>query len=131
MIELKNSNVSVKCAFDDNLTNYKHNIPQLFDYNNYLITTLLYFYQMPVKLGLVDLIAFGNIWKTAIQKLNKEISQCANNNSKKEELKGYRNIMKAVEMAVVISEETGEEDKFKERDLDIKRHREHINKPMV
>ena len=33
MIELKNSNVSVKCAFDDNLTHYKHDIPQLFDYN--------------------------------------------------------------------------------------------------
>jgi type I restriction enzyme R subunit len=25
--------VSVKCAFDDNLTDYKHDIPQLFDYN--------------------------------------------------------------------------------------------------
>ena len=33
MIELKNSNVSVKCAFDDNLTDYKRDIPQLFDYN--------------------------------------------------------------------------------------------------
>ena len=33
MIELKNSNVSVKCAFDDNLTAYKHDIPQLFNYN--------------------------------------------------------------------------------------------------
>jgi type I restriction enzyme R subunit len=68
-------------------------------------------------------------WKTAIQELNKEISQCANNSPKKEELKGYRDIMKAVEMAVVISEEAGEEDKFKERNLDIKRHRERINKP--
>ncbi|MCF7988701.1 MAG: hypothetical protein K9L60_14210, partial [Methylovulum sp.] len=33
MIELKNSNVSVKCAFDDNLTHYKHDIPELFVYN--------------------------------------------------------------------------------------------------
>lgn len=66
-------------------------------------------------------------WKTAIQELNKEISQCANNSSKKEELKGYRDIMKAVEMAVVISEEAGEEDKFKKRGLEIKRHRDRMN----
>src|SRR5207342_3139613 len=29
-IELKNSNVKLKTAFDDNLTNYKKDIPQLF-----------------------------------------------------------------------------------------------------
>ena len=32
-LELKNSNVSVKNAFDDNLTNYKRDIPQLFHTN--------------------------------------------------------------------------------------------------
>lgn len=66
-------------------------------------------------------------WKTAIQDLNKEISQCANDSPEKEELKRYRDIMKAVEMAVVISEEAGEEDKFKKRGLDIKRHRDRMN----
>ena len=29
-IELKNSNIKLKSAFDDNLTNYKHDVPQLF-----------------------------------------------------------------------------------------------------
>lgn len=33
LIELKNNNVSVKNAYDDNLTNYKHELPQLFWYN--------------------------------------------------------------------------------------------------
>ena len=36
-IELKNSNVKLKTAFDDNLINYKHDIPQLFLTNAFCI----------------------------------------------------------------------------------------------
>jgi len=36
-IELKNSNVKLKTAFDDNLTHYKHDIPQLFLTNAFCI----------------------------------------------------------------------------------------------
>ena len=36
-IELKNSNVKLKTAFDDNLTNYKNDIPQLFHCNAFCI----------------------------------------------------------------------------------------------
>ena len=36
-IELKNSNVQVRNAFDDNLTNYKADIPQLFNYNGFCV----------------------------------------------------------------------------------------------
>jgi len=36
-IELKNSNIKLKTAFDDNLTNYKHDIPQLFLTNAFCI----------------------------------------------------------------------------------------------
>lgn len=36
-IELKNSNVKVQNAYDDNLTNYKHDIPNLFQYNAFCI----------------------------------------------------------------------------------------------
>lgn len=36
-IELKDSNVKVKHAYDDNLTNYRRDIPQLFDYNRFCI----------------------------------------------------------------------------------------------
>jgi type I restriction enzyme, R subunit len=37
MIELKNSNVKLKTAYDDNLTNYKQDIPRLFQYNAFVI----------------------------------------------------------------------------------------------
>lgn len=67
-------------------------------------------------------------WMIHIQELNKQISQCQDKN-RKAELKRIRDIMKNVEMAVVISEEAGEEDKFKQQGLDITRHRERINKP--
>lgn len=36
-IELKNSNVKLQNAFDDNLTNYKHDIPLLFNYNAFCV----------------------------------------------------------------------------------------------
>ena len=36
-IELKNSNVKLRSAFDDNLVNYKHDIPQLFHCNAYCL----------------------------------------------------------------------------------------------
>ncbi len=36
-IELKNSNVKVRNGYDDNLTNYKKDIPQLFQYNAFCI----------------------------------------------------------------------------------------------
>ena len=36
-IELKNSNVKVRNAYDDNLTSYKKDIPQLFQYNAFCI----------------------------------------------------------------------------------------------
>ena len=36
-IELKNSNVKLKNAFDDNLTNYKNEIPQLFLTNAFCV----------------------------------------------------------------------------------------------
>lgn len=32
-IELKNSNIKLRSAYEDNLTSYKHDIPQLFNYN--------------------------------------------------------------------------------------------------
>lgn len=38
-IELKNSKVSVQAAYDDNLTNYKQDIPRLFHYNAFCTLT--------------------------------------------------------------------------------------------
>ena len=67
-------------------------------------------------------------WKAEIQALNKQISQCQDS-SRKVYLRGIRDTMKAVEMAVVISEEAGEDNKFKQQGLDIDRHRKRMNKP--
>ncbi len=38
-IELKNSNVKLKIAFDDNVTNYKREIPQVFLTNAFCVLT--------------------------------------------------------------------------------------------
>jgi type I restriction enzyme R subunit len=67
-------------------------------------------------------------WKAEIQALNKQISQCQDK-SRKVYLKDIRDNMKTVEMAVVISEEAGEDDKFKQQGLDIDRHRKRMNQP--
>ncbi len=67
-------------------------------------------------------------WKAEIQALNKQISQCQDN-SRKAYLKGIRDNMKTVEMAVVVSEEAGEEEKFNLQGLDIARHRKRMNQP--
>lgn len=37
MVELKNSNVKLKSAYDDNLTNYKKDIPRLFQFNAFVL----------------------------------------------------------------------------------------------
>ena len=65
-------------------------------------------------------------WKAEIQALNKQITLCQDK-SRKIYLKGIRDNMKAVDMAVVISEEAGENEKFKQQGLDIERHRKRIN----
>lgn len=65
-------------------------------------------------------------WKTEIQALNSQISQCKDE-QRKTALKNSRANMKGVEMAVIISEEAGEEEKFSEKGLDIIRHRKRIN----
>ncbi|MCD6069306.1 MAG: hsdR [Bacteroidetes bacterium] len=65
-------------------------------------------------------------WKEEIKKLNTEIST-AKTGQEKGELIIIRNWMRQTEMAVVISEEAGEEEKFSAQGLDIKPHRKKIN----
>src|SRR5699024_9750242 len=66
-------------------------------------------------------------WKQAMKALQGEISR-ASDGVKKEQLKRRLQFMKTTDMAVVISEENGEEEKFAQRELDIKPHRERINR---
>ena len=65
-------------------------------------------------------------WKVEIKRLNKEIST-EKDEIKKASLKKVLDYMRAVDMAVVISEEDGEEEKFSKQGLNIKIHREKIN----
>ena len=65
-------------------------------------------------------------WKEEIKRLNKEIS-ATTNPAKKAYLKKTRDFMKSTDMAVVISEDAGEEEKFAKKGLNIKPHRERMN----
>jgi len=66
-------------------------------------------------------------WKAEIKALLGRISQTPNE-VEKQRLKKMVEWMRRVEMAVVISEEAGEEQKFTDRKLDIKPHRERVNR---
>jgi type I restriction enzyme R subunit len=66
-------------------------------------------------------------WKDEIKALVGRASQTAND-VERHRLKQIVDWMRRVEMAVVISEEAGEEAKFAERKLDIKPHRERMNR---
>ncbi len=65
-------------------------------------------------------------WKEAIKNLVGEITK-AHMPAEKERLQAMVDYMRKVEMAVVISEEAGEEEKFEKQGLDIKPHRKKIN----
>lgn len=67
------------------------------------------------------------LWKEDVKALLGRISQTPNE-VEKLRLKKRVEWMRRVEMAVVISEEAGEEQKFADRKLDIKPHRERMNR---
>lgn len=66
-------------------------------------------------------------WKEEIKNLNGEISK-AKSNEEKQQLKDIVEYMRKVEMAVVISEDADEEKKFAAEGLNIKPHRERMNR---
>jgi type I restriction enzyme, R subunit len=65
-------------------------------------------------------------WKEEMRNIQGLIFK-AKNDSEKEKLQATLNFMKKVNMAVVISEEAGEEEKFTGMGLDIKLHRDKLN----
>lgn len=65
-------------------------------------------------------------WNEEIKRLNKEISK-EPDEIKRSSLKKIVDYMRSVEMAVVISAEDGEEEKFGKQGLNIKVHRDRIN----
>jgi type I restriction enzyme R subunit len=68
-----------------------------------------------------------NYWKAEIRELHKQINRATTPKEKAEKQK-VLNFMREAEMYVVISEESGEEEKFLKENLNIKPHREAINK---
>lgn len=67
------------------------------------------------------------LWKQRIQELNGEIRD-ASTHPERERLKKRRDYMRGVEMAVVISGEAEEEERFAREHLDIKPHRERMDR---
>jgi type I restriction enzyme R subunit len=65
-------------------------------------------------------------WKEEIKALTGRIT-ATKNDIERERLKRIREWMKSVEMAVIVSEEAGEEEKFAKRKLNIKTHRDRMN----
>lgn len=65
-------------------------------------------------------------WKEAIKQLTGQINKTPDKIEKRK-LKRQRDFMKQVKMAVVISEENGEEEKFTNKGLDITQHRKRLN----
>ncbi|MEA4826899.1 MAG: type I restriction endonuclease subunit R [Clostridium sp.] len=65
-------------------------------------------------------------WKEEIKKLNSQISK-EKDEAEKLKLKRIVNYMRSVQMAVIISPEDGEEEKFNKQGLSVKLHRERMN----
>jgi type I restriction enzyme R subunit len=65
-------------------------------------------------------------WKEEIKSLMGQISQTSDE-AEKQRLKQILKFMRETEMAVVISEEAGEDDKFSAQKLDVKPHRKKLN----
>lgn len=65
-------------------------------------------------------------WKEEMKNVQGQIFN-AKNNGEKERLQKILDFMKSVDMAVVVSEEAGEEEKFNDEGLSIKPHRDRLN----
>src|SRR5699024_10512084 len=68
----------------------------------------------------------SRFWKEEIKALRGRISN-SSNEVEKRRLKRRIDYMRKVEMAVVVSEENGEEEKFDKKDINIRPHRRRMN----
>ncbi|KAB0576289.1 type I restriction endonuclease subunit R [Ideonella dechloratans] len=67
-----------------------------------------------------------SLWKAEIKALNGRIT-ATQNDVERQRLKQLKAWMSAAQMAVIVSEEAGEEEKFAKKNLDIKPHRQRMN----
>jgi type I restriction enzyme R subunit len=66
------------------------------------------------------------LWKAEIKAMNGRIAS-THNDVERQRLKQLKAWMSAVQMAVIVSEEAGEQEKFAKKGLDIKPHRQRMN----
>ena len=66
------------------------------------------------------------LWKTELKALNGRIA-ATNNDVERQRLRQLKAWMSTAQMAVIVSEEAGEEEKFAKKKLDIKPHRQRMN----
>ena len=67
------------------------------------------------------------LWKEQIKELRGKVKK-SNNEAEKKQLQKLLDYMRSVEMAVIVSEEADEDEKFTKQKLDIKSHRDRMNK---
>lgn len=102
-VELKNVHKDIRAAYEKNLADYKDTVPHLFHHNAFI----------------------DKKWRKRIETLEKALPSVSDE-QEYVHLKRQIEWMRATRMAVVVSEEQGEVDKFRKWKLDITPHRKLI-----
>lgn len=110
---------------DDRLETIARDIVQHFPQRGYLGKGMVVSVDKFTAVKMYDKVQYH--WKEEIKNLRGRISK-SSNEIEKTRLKKRLDFMKSVEMAVVISEEAGEEEKFRKQDLEIAPHRKRMNR---
>ncbi|MEP7220657.1 MAG: HsdR family type I site-specific deoxyribonuclease, partial [Bacteroidota bacterium] len=110
---------------DDRLETIARDIVQHFPHRGYLGKGLVITVDKFTAVKMYDKVQ--RLWKEELKNLRGRITK-SKNEVEKERLRKTVDYMHRVEMAVVISEEAGEEHKFKQQRLDIQPHRERMNR---
>jgi type I restriction enzyme R subunit len=130
-IELKNVNKHIKDAYSDNFTDYKNTIPHLFDANardfvTHYTTQWESGKAMFVCIDKVTTVRMYNLiqkyWQEKQQELQQE-REASFNEKEMQRLKAQIEWMQETKMAVVVSDEQNEVERFKKWGLDIIPHR--------
>jgi type I restriction enzyme, R subunit len=110
---------------DDRLSTLARDIVNHFTQRGYLGKGLVISVDKFTSVRMYDKVQY--YWKERRQELQSQINK-SKNDIEKGRLKKIIEYMRRVEMAVVISEEAGEAEKFSKQKLDIKPHRDRMNK---
>lgn len=110
---------------DDRLETIAKDIIAHFPNRGYLGKGMMIAVDKFTAVGMYDKVQ--RLWKEEIKQLVGQIAK-SSNELEKVRLKKRRDYMSAMQMAVVISEDAGEEEKFKAQKLNIKPHRDRMTK---